>query len=59
MLVYLETILGIVFTIMGLLVLKPVATLLGATAEMLPDCLTYGCILLIGITAFILHYKLV
>lgn len=59
MLVYLETILGIVFTIIGLLVLKPVATLLGATAEMLPDCLTYGCILLIGITAFILHYKLV
>ena len=59
MLVYLETILGIVFTIIGLLVLKPVATRLGATAEMLPDCLTYGCILLIGITAFILHYKLV
>ena len=59
MLVYLETILGIVFTIIGLLVLKPIVTLLGATAEMLPDCLTYGCILLIGITAFILHYKLV
>ncbi len=55
MLVYLEIILGILFTIIGLLLLKPIAELLGATKEMLPDCLTYGRILLIGITAFILQ----
>ena len=55
MLIYLEIILGIIFTIIGLLFLKPIAILLKATPEMLPDCLTYGKILLIGMTAFILQ----
>lgn len=55
MLVYLEIILGIVFTIIGLIFLEPIAILLKATKEMLPDCLTYGRILLIGMTAFILQ----
>lgn len=55
MLIYLEVILGVVFTIIGLIFLKPIAGLLGATEEMMPDCLTYGRILLIGMTAFILQ----
>ena len=55
MLIYLEIILGIVFTVIGLIFLKPIAGLLGATEEMMPDCLTYGGILLIGMTAFILQ----
>ncbi len=55
MLVYLEIILGIIFAIVGLLFLEPLAELMGATKEMMPDCLTYGRILLIGITAFILQ----
>ena len=55
MLVYLEIILGIVFTIIGLIFLEPIAILLKATKDMLPDCLTYGRILLIGMTAFILQ----
>ena len=55
MLVYLEIILGIVFTIIGLIFLEPIALLLKATKDMLPDCLTYGRILLIGMTAFILQ----
>ena len=55
MFVYLEIILGIIFTVVGLVFLEPIAKLLGATKEMLPDCLTYGRILLIGITAFILQ----
>ena len=55
MLVYLEIILGIIFTIIGLIVLEPVARLMGATKEMMPYCLTYGKILFIGITAFILQ----
>lgn len=55
MLIYLEIILGVVFTIIGLIFLKPIAGLLGATEEMMPDCLTYGRILLIGMTAFILQ----
>ena len=55
MLVYLEIILGILFTIIALLVIEPVARMLGATEEMMTDCLTYGRILLIGMTAFILQ----
>lgn len=55
MLIYLEIILGVIFTIMALLIIEPVAKLLGATEEMMSDCLTYGKILLIGMTAFILQ----
>ena len=55
MLIYLEIILGIIFTIIGIIFLKPIAILLKATNDMLPDCLTYGKILLIGMTAFILQ----
>lgn len=55
MLVYLEVILGIIFTIIALLAIEPVARLLGATDSILSDCLTYGRILLIGMTAFILQ----
>lgn len=55
MLIYLEIILGIVFTVIALLVLEPVARLLGANQEMMNDCLIYGRILLIGMTAFILQ----
>lgn len=55
MLIYLEIILGIIFTIIALLVLEPVAKLLGANQDMMNDCLTYGRILLVGMTAFILQ----
>lgn len=55
MLIYLEIILGVIFTVIALLVIEPVSKLLGATDELLPDCLTYGRILLIGMTAFILQ----
>ena len=55
MLIYTETILAIILSIIGIIILEPVAKLLGATEEMLGDCLTYGRILLIGITAFILQ----
>lgn len=55
MLIYLEILLGVIFTVIGLLVLTPVARLLGATEEMLPDCLGYGRVLLIGMTFFILQ----
>lgn len=55
MLIYLEIILGVIFTILGLLIMEPIAKLFGATDTMLPYCLTYGRILIIGITAFILQ----
>lgn len=52
MLIYLEVILGVLFTI---IFLKNIARMLGATEEMMGDCVTYGRILLIGMTAFILQ----
>ena len=53
MFIYFEIILGIMFTIIGLFVLEPVAKLLGATEDMLEYCLIYGRVLLYGITFFL------
>lgn len=55
MLIYFEIILGVIFTIIGLFVLEPVAKLLGATDEMMEYCLIYGRILLCGTTFFLLQ----
>lgn len=55
MLIYLEVILGVILTIIAIISLKPIAKMLGATEDMMSDCLIYGRILLIGMTAFILQ----
>lgn len=56
MLVYLEIILGVVLTVIGLLVLEPVAKLLGAEdGAMMDYCLTYGRVLLIGLVPYVLQ----
>lgn len=55
MFVYLEIILGSIFTIMGLFLIVPVAKALGADVDTMGDCLTYGRILLLGIVPFILQ----
>ena len=47
--------LGIAITIPGLFLIEPVAVLLGADEAMLPHCVTYGRILLLGQTAFMLQ----
>ena len=47
---------GAAFSVIGLALLRPVALLLGATPELLPDCLLYGRILLTFQTAFMLQY---
>lgn len=46
---------GIVFTVIGLLIIEPVAALLGAKGEMLDYALRYGRILLISLPTFILQ----
>lgn len=55
MLIYLEIILGIIFSIIGIILLEPIAKLLGATSDMMKYCLIYGRVLLIGMVAFILQ----
>ena len=56
MLAVATTVIGVIFSVIGLALLEPVALLLGATPELLPDCLVYGRILLTFQTAFMLQY---
>ncbi|MBE6023325.1 MAG: MATE family efflux transporter [Cellulosilyticum sp.] len=46
---------GIVFAVLGIAFLKPIATLLGAEGEMLAYCVVYGRILLLALPAFMLQ----
>ncbi len=56
MLAVATTAIGVIFSVIGLALLEPVAVMLGATEELLPDCLLYGRILLTFQTAFMLQY---
>ena len=55
MLVYVTIGGGIIFSVLGLLFLRPIAVLLGAQGAMLEDCVVYGGILLAGQTMFMLQ----
>ena len=56
LLVYAAAIGGIVISLLGELALRPVSAALGATGEMLEDCVLYGRILLASQPFFILQY---
>lgn len=55
MLITLVVILGVLLTIIGLIVLRPLSSALGAGGQMLEDCVTYGRTLMIFNTAFMLQ----
>ncbi|MGM9648324.1 MAG: MATE family efflux transporter [Eubacteriales bacterium] len=55
LMIYTTTALGVLLTAIGLLILRPVAELLGAEGKMLSECVAYGRVLLIGTTAFMLQ----
>lgn len=55
MLVYVSVIGGIILSIAGLFLLRPIAVLLGATGELVDLCVLYGRILLISLTPFLLQ----
>ncbi|MCF0230061.1 MAG: MATE family efflux transporter [Parasporobacterium sp.] len=46
---------GIIATVFGVLLMEPIAKLLGATEEMLPYCVTYGRTVMLFGTAFFLQ----
>ena len=54
-LIYLLIAAGTVLSIIGIIFMKQAALLLGADANMLPHCVTYGRILLIGMVPFMLQ----
>lgn len=55
MLIYLLIIIGFLFTVIGIILVKSISTLLGADETMLEDCITYGRTILIFLIAFILQ----
>ena len=57
MIIYLSIIVGAVITVGGILIIRPVATLLGAEGQMLEDCVTYGRIVLISMIPFMLQME--
>ncbi|MBE6619174.1 MAG: MATE family efflux transporter [Ruminococcaceae bacterium] len=55
LLVYSALISGIAITLLGQLLLRPAAILLGAEGRLLSDCVLYGRIILVAMPAFILQ----
>lgn len=55
MLVAITVIGGVVLTVLGLAILRPVAQAMGATGQLLDDCILYGKIMLTFQTAFMLQ----
>ena len=55
MLIYSSAILGVVLSVLGFLLSRPICIALGATGALLEDCVLYGKILFVSGTAFILQ----
>lgn len=55
MMIYLTILLGVVLTVVGIAFMEPIAVLLGATPEMLPDCVLYGRIVIGFVIVFMLQ----
>ena len=55
MLIYLSAAGGVLLTVVGILLMRPISAALGAEGQMLEDCVLYGRTLLLGGTAFILQ----
>ena len=56
-LVYITVFVGIVVALAGFLAMEPVARLLGADAAMLPDCVLYGRLVLLGLPFVMLQFE--
>ena len=55
LLTYAALVSGVVLAVLGIALLEPIAIQMGAVPEILPHCLTYGRILLVGLPAFMLQ----
>lgn len=49
---------GVILTVVSVAFLRPAAVLLGATGRMLEDCVLYGTIVQMALTAYVLQYAL-
>lgn len=57
LLVYVSAACGVALALLGMLLLKPVAVLMGAEGEMLEACVRYGRIVLAALPFYILQYE--
>ena len=57
LLVIVSIICGIVLAAIGIIFIRPIASILGAEGQMLEDSVSYGRIILIAIPVFILQYE--
>lgn len=56
MLVYFAVLLSVVLSVIGFVFARPIAIALGATGDLLENCIVYSRILYIALTAFVLQY---
>ena len=56
MLTYLTVLVGLVFTALSIWFMRPAAILLGASGQMLEDCVIYGNIMQLALIAYLLQY---
>lgn len=57
MLIYVTVALGIVIAVLSFVLIRPIASLLGAEGEMLDDCVLYGRIILTALPLLMLQYE--
>lgn len=57
MIVYAAAACGIVLAALGILFLRPIASLMGADGELLENCIIYGRIILLALPFYILQYE--
>lgn len=55
MLILVDVFIGVVLSIICIIFIKPIAYLMGASELLIADCITYGRILLVGVTPFMLQ----
>ena len=55
--VYVSAVCGIVLAVLGIVLMRPIAGLLGAEGEMLENCVVYGRIILAALPAFMLQME--
>ena len=56
MLTYASILCGVVFTVLSIVFLRPAAILMGADGQMLEDCVLYGTVVQLALTAYLLQY---
>lgn len=55
--VYVSAACGVILAVLGILLIRPIAAMLGAEGQMLDDCVTYGRIILYALPAYILQFE--